>query len=165
MLSTAPFHRRFRPKSITKQVPNHKLVLFGLGSQQYAIHIEYVQSILHEFTIEAVLEQGYGLVHFNQQIITVFNLARLFGCPDLPEHPRYLIVCRTTAGELIGFPVVHIPSIVEVSEAELGPIPAAYHRQMASTAMTQIITLPNQATVFYLDLQELLQTHTLPKLP
>ncbi len=155
-------NRRFRQQrpSLTRIV-KRKLVTFQLGQEKYAIAIERVQRVLHEFTPQGVLTSGQSLMAEGGQPITIVDLATFFvsseelrdwAKPSAKSDRHYLMICTLANREIFGIPVPEIPKVVEVLETEFSEVPALYRQGNYPAAIEKIICLPENQVIFYLNI-------------
>jgi len=146
-------NRRFRQQrpSLTR-ILKRKLVTFQLGQEKYAIAIERVQRVLHEFTPHGVLASGQSLIAEGGQTITIVDLATFFVSSEELHNRHYLMICTLANREIFGIPVPEIPKVVEVLETELSEVPALYRQGNYPAAIEKIICLPENQIVFYLNI-------------
>lgn len=149
MLST------FNNYSKTSHRAKQKLIAFQLGSEFYALPIARVQCILDEFAAHGELGNGRGLIRFQNQSLTLFDLASLFpNQRDTRERP-YLLVCYLSEGQLVGIPVPQLPRAIEIAESQMQPIPAMYREAGLPSVVTALIHLDDNREMFFLDLDAL----------
>jgi chemotaxis signal transduction protein len=149
-------NRRFRQQrpSLTR-ILKRKLVTFQLGQEKYAIAIERVQRVLHEFTPQGVLNSGQSLIAEGGQTITIVDLAAFFVSSEELRARHYLMICTLASREIFGIPVPEIPKVVEVLETEFSEVPALYRQGNYPAAIEKIICLPENQIVFYLNIDQL----------
>jgi purine-binding chemotaxis protein CheW len=146
-------NRRFRQQrpSLTR-ILKRKLVTFQLGQEKYAIAIERVQRVLHEFTPHGVLTSGQSLIAEGGQTITIVDLATFFVSSEELRARHYLMICTLANREIFGIPVPEIPKVVEVLETEFSEVPALYRQGNYPAAIEKIICLPENQVIFYLNI-------------
>ncbi len=156
-MTHANYNRRFRSKkSATVKKPTHKFVCFQIGSVHYAIAIEQVQRILKEFTPFATLANGRSLVRYGEEVITLIALSQVFLSSASPTDYNYLIVCTLSQTEHLGFPVVEMPKVLEVTEDNFAEIPTAYRQQNIHHSVEKLIHIPSEKDVFCLNIKALI---------
>ncbi|HEY9837678.1 MAG TPA: chemotaxis protein CheW [Vampirovibrionales bacterium] len=163
MFSPSKYSRRFHNKKAAARTRTHKLVIFEVAGETYAIAIERVQRVLTEFTTQGTLEGGRSLVKLDADLITLLDLSSLFVTPKTYQaEPSYLIVCTLTNGDRIGIPLQNLPAILDVPEDKFAEIPASYRqgqagKNAAPAAVEKIITTTAGIVAFYLNLDKLLE--------
>lgn len=163
MLPTHHANRRFRnQKTERKRTPTRKLVGFEVNREIYAIPIERVQRVLNQFTPQGVLESGRSLVKFDDEVITLLDLARLF-VPSVSEKTdgEYLIVCLLSNGDRLGIPIPNLPTVMDIPEDKFESVPASYREGTQSSiqapeALEKLIYTESGAIAFYLNVDRLL---------
>ncbi|MBD2097195.1 chemotaxis protein CheW [Trichocoleus sp. FACHB-591] len=152
-----PYHRRFQ-KQVPSQAPNltEKLIALRFGSEQYAIPMRQVQSVLNNFTAYGALETGQSLVMHNQGIITLIDSATLFLSQQAIAPSQFLVICLLDNGELLGIPTSEMPTILEADLSKLATLPMGYRQGRLSPAIEKLIPVPDSSVVFYINVERLL---------
>lgn len=176
------FSSRFK-RSPTRTV---KLVCFQVSGEYYAIDISQVEHISTEFSLHGCLESGRSLVKYKDHAIAVFDLSRFFiNYPEVnsPENRssnwsnycEYLIICTISRNPTIkngskpeqsdrfAIPIAEMPTILEVPETQLEELPELYRHgtpgsEPAPKAIEKIIHTADEKTIFYLNLNTLIQS-------
>jgi hypothetical protein len=139
-----------------------KLISFQLCSPQdpsrtlnFAVGIDQMQRILNNTVSVGSGMNPVGLVA--EQDITMIDLHQLiFGQPLMTSS--YLVVVNSPTQGLLGIPVTQSPSLVDIAQDQLKPLPATY-RAMDTLGIAshvgQAQTDTGLQTIFLLDLDRL----------
>lgn len=154
-----PYKRRFQ-KQIQNSAPVEKLIAFQLGSEQYAIPVRRVYSVMAHFTAHASLATGESLVLHNQAIVTLVDTTKLFPTQQDSSQMaiascQYLVVCLIEGGELLGIPVPTMPTILEADLSKLETLPAMYRQGQLHPCVEQVIPSTGDSVVFYVNVERL----------
>ncbi|NEP08804.1 MAG: chemotaxis protein CheW [Symploca sp. SIO1A3] len=139
-----------------------KLIVFQMGSLNLALPIEVVYKILNHKPIYGSGINQVGVVHLDEQEVTVVDLyRRLFhsSSTSKDEDNSYLVIVQNTTNELYGIPVVDTPILMEVPLSQVRVLPESYRRADTLDIASHVAVI-NQAgsplTVFLLDVELLL---------
>jgi purine-binding chemotaxis protein CheW len=107
------------------------VLVFALGNEQYAIEARHVREVIR-FTdfapVPGVPDYVIGLANLRGEIITVFDLQRLFGLTSHGLSARlHMIVCGETQAEF-GVVADAVEGVIEVSISEFVAEPAFVER-------------------------------------
>ncbi|MDD5717579.1 MAG: chemotaxis protein CheW [Sulfuricurvum sp.] len=98
-----------------------EVVVFKLGSEEYAIAIERVAEIIDVTPITPIAESPEtleGVVNIRGQIITIGSLYRQLHVPPASEAEQKIIICDTPQGKM-GFFVDGVSDVLAVYQHEL----------------------------------------------
>ncbi|HEY9751226.1 MAG TPA: chemotaxis protein CheW [Allocoleopsis sp.] len=162
-MSPTPYKRRFQ-KQIQNSAPVEKLIAFQLGSEQYAIPVQRVYSVMAHFTAHASLATGESLVLHNQAMVTLVDTTQLFPSQQNSSQMaiaacQYLVVCLLEGGELLGIPVPTMPTILEADLSQLETLPAMYRQGQLHPCIEQGIPGTDGSVVFYVNVERLSSHH------
>jgi len=157
MFPSANYNRRFRKPNPPNRVPIKKLLLFQLGSEQYAISIEKVQHVINEFTPQGVLPNGLALVEYQNHIITLVELTNLFVSSQDARERQYLIVCLLKENSRLGIPIPEMPKVLEVPADKITEVPEVYQTGKLPNAIEKIIHIAQGKVVFYINVDKLIK--------
>jgi purine-binding chemotaxis protein CheW len=127
----------------TKQV---KLVTFGVGNLNAALHIDVVQRVINYSTIYSSGLNHFGIINLGDQEITVIDLhKRLFNTsqPVNPSKPGYLVLVKNSVNEIFGIVVSEAPSLLDVSLDNIRVLPPSY-RQADTLSIASHVTVIHQ---------------------
>jgi chemotaxis signal transduction protein len=163
MLSTNVFPQR---PSVTRHAAKQKLITFQIGSETYGLPIDRIKQILDEFNPHGVLDNGHGLVRYQNQTLTLLYPARLFPTSSSLQSCDYLMIA-IAQGQTVGIPLPQLPRVMEVTELQFQPVPDLYRQVGISPAVKALIQLEQGSSLFVLDLEQLvlLQTQPMPANP
>jgi chemotaxis signal transduction protein len=160
MLSTNVFPQR---SSSIRHAVKQKLITFQIGSETYGLPIDRIKQIVDEFNPHGVLDNGHGLVRYQNQTLTLLYPARLFPAYSNSQSCDYLMIA-IAQGQMVGIPLPQLPRVMEVTEQQFQPVPDLYRQVGISPAIKALIHLEQGANLFVLDLEQLvlLQTQPIP---
>jgi Chemotaxis signal transduction protein len=152
-MTHANYNRRFRSKKQgTVRTPARKLVSFELGNIYYAVPIERVQRIVKDFNPYGFLDSGNSLVRYQEELITLIDLSKIFPSSRSIAEYNYLIICTFNQSDRLGIPVPDMPKILEIPEENFCEIPEFYRQNQLPDAVEKLIRSPDGSEVFYLNL-------------
>ena len=110
------------------EATTRQLVVFTLGSEEYALPIRQVHEIIRYTEPRSVAaESGWvrGVISLRGKIVAVYDLAARLGLEtaERAEHAKIVIV--ETATDMAGVVVDDVEEVVTVEEAQLDAVPAA----------------------------------------
>jgi purine-binding chemotaxis protein CheW len=110
------------------EASTRQLVVFTLGSEEYALPIRQVHEIIRYTEPRSVAaESGWvrGVISLRGKIVPVYDLAARLGLQT--EEPREggKIVIVETATDMAGVVVDEVEEVLTVEEAQLDAVPAA----------------------------------------
>ena len=111
------------PEATTRQ-----LVVFRLGSEEYALPIRHVHEIIRYTEPRSVgADTGWvrGVISLRGKIIPVYDLAVRLGLATGQTAPGGKIVIVETAADMAGVVVDDVEEVLTVDEAQLDAVPAA----------------------------------------
>ena len=107
------------------EATTRQLVVFTLGSEEYALPIRQVQEIIRYTEPRSVAaEAGWvrGVISLRGKIVPVYDLAARLGI-EAGEGGKIVIV--ETATDMAGVVVDDVEEVLTVEEAQLDAVPAA----------------------------------------
>lgn len=137
-----------------------KLLTFQVGQLNLALPIESVKKIVHHTAIQGSGTTAVGLVHLNDQEMTVIDLhKRLFKVSQPEVHGRqFLIMAQNRIQEGFCILVPQTPTLLELPLAQIRTLPNSY-RFADTLDVASHVTRVQQAeewlTVFILDVDRL----------
>jgi chemotaxis signal transduction protein len=160
MLSTNVFPQR---QSSSRQSAKQKLITFQIGFETYGLPIDRIKQIVDEFNPHGVLDNGHGLVRYQNQTLTLLYPTQLFPASDSSQRYDYLMIA-IAQGQTVGIPLPQLPRVMEVTEQQFRPVPDLYRQVGISPAIKALIHLEQGTNLFVLDLEQLvlLQTQPIP---
>ena len=111
------------------EATTRQLVVFTLGSEEYALPIRQVHEIIRYTEPRSVAaESGWvrGVISLRGKIVPVYDLAARLGLeadPDRAEGGKIVIV--ETATDMAGVVVDDVEEVLTVEDAQLDAVPAA----------------------------------------
>lgn len=111
------------PEATTRQ-----LVVFTLGSEEYALPIRHVHEIIRYTEPRSVgADTGWvrGVISLRGKIIPVYDLAARLGLATGQAAEGGKIVIVETAADMAGVVVDDVEEVLTVDEAQLEAVPAA----------------------------------------
>jgi purine-binding chemotaxis protein CheW len=111
------------PEATTRQ-----LVVFTLGSEEYALPIRHVHEIIRYTEPRSVAaESGWvrGVISLRGKIVPVYDLAARLGLPAGETTASGKIVIVETATDMAGVIVDDVEEVLTVDESHVDAVPAA----------------------------------------
>ena len=109
------------------EATTRQLVVFTLGSEEYALPIRQVHEIIRYTEPRSVAAQSgwvRGVISLRGKIVPVFDLAARLGLPtDAADGGKIVIV--ETATDMAGVIVDDVEEVLTVDEAQLDGVPAS----------------------------------------
>ncbi len=145
----------------TSKAQQIKLVVFGIGSLNLALHIESVQKVINYATVYSSGLNHVGVAHLGDREITVIDLhKRLFKSSQTKESDsgKYFIIAKNSIGEQFGIVVAAPPTLIDVPLSKIRALPESYRRADTLEIASHVTIIPQPAaslTVFLLDADRL----------
>ena len=110
------------------EATTRQLVVFTLGSEEYALPIRQVHEIIRYTEPRSVAaESGWvrGVISLRGKIVPVYDLAARLGLETEEQAENGKIVIVETATDMAGVVVDDVEEVLTVEEAQLDAVPAA----------------------------------------
>jgi len=110
------------------EATTRQLVVFTLGSEEYALPIRQVHEIIRYTEPRSVAaESGWvrGVISLRGKIVPVYDLAARLGLRTEEQAEGGKIVIVETATDMAGVVVDDVEEVLTVEEAQLDAVPAA----------------------------------------
>ena len=110
------------------EATTRQLVVFTLGSEEYALPIRQVHEIIRYTEPRSVAaESGWvrGVISLRGKIVPVYDLAARLGLHTEEQAEGGKIVIVETATDMAGVVVDDVEEVLTVEEAQLDAVPAA----------------------------------------
>ena len=110
------------------EATTRQLVVFTLGSEEYALPIRQVHEIIRYTEPRSVAaESGWirGVISLRGKIVPVYDLAARLGLQTEERAQGGKIVIVETATDMAGVVVDDVEEVLTVEEAQLDAVPAA----------------------------------------
>jgi purine-binding chemotaxis protein CheW len=110
------------------EATTRQLVVFTLGSEEYALPIRQVHEIIRYTEPRSVAaESGWvrGVISLRGKIVPVYDLAARLGLRTEEQAENGKIVIVETATDMAGVVVDDVEEVLTVEEAQLDAVPAA----------------------------------------
>ncbi len=110
------------------EATTRQLVVFTLGSEEYALPIRQVHEIIRYTEPRSVAaESGWvrGVISLRGKIVPVYDLAARLGLPGGEAAENGKIVIVETATDMAGVVVDDVEEVLTVDESQLDAVPAA----------------------------------------
>lgn len=142
-----------------------KVIVFGLGNEEYGIEVDKVRTIERMMPITRVPKTPAfikGVINLRGVVVPVLHLSERFGLEESPitEHTRIIVVAVNEME--VGFIVDAANDVVDINEEDIdtppeivGGIQAKYLRGIAKIGDDRLLIMLNLAEV--LNKQELIQ--------
>jgi purine-binding chemotaxis protein CheW len=106
---------------------SQQLVVFSLGSEEYALPIGAVHEIIRFTEPRAVASDAdwiRGVIGLRGKIIPIFDLAARMGLMDLSAEPGKIVIVETGTGQ-VGVIVDEVDEVITVTSDQLEDVPTA----------------------------------------
>ena len=110
------------------EATTRQLVVFTLGSEEYALPIRQVHEIIRYTEPRSVAaESGWvrGVISLRGKIVPVYDLASRLGCARCEDVAEQKIVIVEAAAQLAGVVVDDVDEVITVEADQLERLPAA----------------------------------------
>jgi purine-binding chemotaxis protein CheW len=110
------------------EATTRQLVVFTLGSEEYALPIRQVHEIIRYTEPRSVAaESGWvrGVISLRGKIVPVYDLAARLGLRTEEQAENGKIVIVETATDMAGVVVDDVEEVLTVEDAQLDAVPAA----------------------------------------
>ncbi len=145
-----------------KAVKTVKVVVFGMGNVNLALHINSVAKVLPQTRVHGSGLNYVGIVHLGDREVTVVDLhKRLFQTSSINDASKsnYLMIVQSYQGEFYGIPVATVPILMEIPISYIRVLPESYRNADIFGFATHVAVIPTMEppmTVFLLDIEQLL---------
>jgi purine-binding chemotaxis protein CheW len=112
---------------ISSQSAPRQLVVFSLGSEEYALPIGTVSEIIRFTEPRMVASEAAwirGIIGLRGKIIPIFDLASRMALDGAGTEPGKIVIVETGTGQ-VGVMVDDVEEVLTVSAADLEPVPTA----------------------------------------
>ena len=112
---------------MSEQTQARQLVVFTLGSEQYALPIEQVHEIIRYYeprSVASEIEWVRGVISLRGRIVPVYDLAARLGAQsEVSEHTKIVIV--ESGSETAGVIVDGVEEVLTVTDDQIEEVPEA----------------------------------------
>jgi purine-binding chemotaxis protein CheW len=106
---------------------SHQLVVFSLGTEEYALPIATVSEIIR-FTEPRIVASDAawirGIISLRGKIVPIFDLAARMAPAGAGSEPGKIVIVETPTGQ-VGVMVDDVDEVLTVSADQLEPVPTA----------------------------------------
>jgi purine-binding chemotaxis protein CheW len=116
------------------ETTSHQLVVFSLGSEEYALPIGAVHEIIRFSEPRSVASEVpwiRGVIGLRGKIIPIFDLAARMGLE--PSEPGKIVIVSSGAGQ-VGVMVDEVEEVLTVTSEQLEAVPTANTESIESIA-------------------------------
>jgi purine-binding chemotaxis protein CheW len=109
------------------EITSQQLVVFSLGSEEYALPIAAVHEIIRFSEPRSVASEVpwiRGVIGLRGKIIPVFDLAARLQLAGTGTDPGKIVILETGGGQ-VGVMVDEVEGVLTVGSGQLAPVPAA----------------------------------------
>jgi purine-binding chemotaxis protein CheW len=117
-------------------ITNQQLVVFSLGSEEYALPIGTVSEIIRFTEPRSVASDAAwirGVIGLRGKIIPIFDLAARMALQSEDSEPGKIVIVETGTGQ-VGVMVDEVEEVLSVSAEQLEPVPTANTDSIAAIA-------------------------------
>jgi purine-binding chemotaxis protein CheW len=125
-------------------ITSKQLVVFSLGSEEYALPIGTVHEIIRYTeprTVASDAEWIRGVIGLRGKIIPIFDLAARMALPKVSSEPGKIVIVESATGQ-VGIMVDEVEEVLTVSSEQLEEVPSA-----ASAAIEAIAKIEDRLVV------------------
>ena len=135
---------------------SHQLVVFSLGSEEYALPIGTVHEIIRFSEPRSVASEVpwiRGVIGLRGKIIPIFDLAARMGLA--PSEPGKIVIVSSGAGQ-VGVMVDEVEEVLTVETSQLERVPAASTDTIEAIAKIgdRLVVLLNTSGLFAREVAE-----------
>jgi purine-binding chemotaxis protein CheW len=108
-------------------ITSQQLVVFSLGTEEYALPIGSVQEIIRYTeprTVASDAEWIRGVIGLRGKIIPIFDLASRMGLEKVGTEPGKIVIVESVTGQ-VGVMVDDVEEVLTVSSEQLENVPGA----------------------------------------
>ena len=132
------------------ETTSHQLVVFSLGSEEYALPIGAVHEIIRFSEPRSVASEVpwiRGVIGLRGKIIPIFDLASRMGLE--PSEPGKIVIVSSGAGQ-VGVMVGEVDEVLTVTSDQLEEVPTANSEAIEAIAKIEdrLVILLNPAGLF-----------------
>jgi purine-binding chemotaxis protein CheW len=140
-----------------------KFIVFKIAEYLLALPISHVLKVVN---FSSVVNQGLnlmGVVHLGTHTIQILDLhEQLAGRhdfsprQDLPSNQQFLVITRTSQGELCGIVVNEPPNLVEIDREMIRSLPHSSNQKSALECVSHAAVITEEGvttTIFLLDVE------------
>jgi purine-binding chemotaxis protein CheW len=139
------------------ETTSHQLVVFSLGSEEYALPIGAVHEIIRFTEPRSVASEAAwirGVIGLRGKIIPIFDLAARLGLE--PTEPGKIVIVSNGAGQ-VGVMVGEVEEVLTVEAEQLEEVPTANSESIEAIAKIddRLVVLLNTSGLFAREVEEL----------
>src|SRR4051794_28510348 len=133
-------------------ITSQQLVVFSLGSEEYALPIGSVHEIIRYTEPRAVASDAVwirGVIGLRGKIIPIFDLAARMGLQTAGTEPGKIVIVESGAGQ-VGVSVDEVEEVLTTPAAQLENVPSASSDAIEAIAKIddRLVILLNPAGLF-----------------
>ena len=135
------------------ETSSYQLVVFSLGSEEYALPIGAVHEIIRFSEPRSLASEVpwiRGVIGLRGKIIPIFDLAARLGLePGEPTEPGKIVIVSSGAGQ-VGVMVDEVEEVLTVESAQLEEVPTANSESIEAIAKIddRLVVLLNTSGLF-----------------
>ena len=139
------------------ETTSHQLVVFSLGSEEYALPIGAVHEIIRFSEPRSVASEVpwiRGVIGLRGKIVPIFDLAARMGLE--PSRPGKIVIVSSSAGQ-VGVMVDEVEEVLTVTSEQLEDVPTASSDSIEAIAKIgdRLVVLLNTSGLFAREVEEL----------
>ena len=139
------------------ETTSHQLVVFSLGSEEYALPIGSVHEIIRFSEPRSVASEVpwvRGVIGLRGKIIPIFDLAARMGLE--PSEPGKIVIVSSGTGQ-VGVMVDEVEEVLTVTSEQLEDVPTANSDSIEAIAKIddRLVVLLNTSGLFAREVEEL----------
>jgi purine-binding chemotaxis protein CheW len=133
-------------------ITSQQLVVFSLGSEEYALPIGTVHEIIRYTeprTVASDADWIRGVIGLRGKIIPIFDLAARMGLANVSTEPGKIVIVESGTGQ-VGIMVDEVEEVLTVSSEQLEEVPSAASDAIDAIAKIEdrLVILLNPAGLF-----------------
>ena len=137
---------------MSEETHSRQLVIFTLGTEEYALPIKKVQEIIRYTEPRSVASNDSsvrGVISLRGKIVPVYDLAGRLGVHSVVSEESKIVIVETTE-QTVGIVVDGVDEVMTVEENQLEEVPGADATLMDSIAKIgeRLVVLLNPDTIF-----------------
>jgi purine-binding chemotaxis protein CheW len=137
---------------MSEETRSRQLVIFTLGTEEYALPIKKVQEIIRYVEPRSVASNDSsvrGVISLRGKIVPVYDLAGRLGVDSVVSEESKIVIVET-AEQTVGIVVDGVDEVMTIEEGQLEQVPGADTALMDSIAKIddRLVLLLNPDTIF-----------------
>lgn len=130
--------------NLSSDVEVLKVLAFSMADYVFALPISLIYKVIKCPPIAISKDSNLGIADFEGRTVVVVDLDRQLSTPnstDKTRQKRFLILSQTRQGELCGIPIDRPPTLLELPQKDIQPLPVSARQIKSLSIATHVVTL------------------------